>query len=39
MPSISMAALAATVVPPAVVPRAALDCTRITPVVTVVTPA
>ncbi len=37
-PSISMAAPEATVVPPAVVPRAALDCTRSTPAVRVVTP-
>ncbi len=38
VPSSSTAAPLATVVPPAVVPRAPLDWTRITPVVTVVPP-
>ena len=38
VPSISMAAPDVTEVAPAVVPRAALDWTRITPTLTVVTP-
>ena len=38
LPSISMAAVDATVVPPAAVPRAVLDCRWSTPAVKVVTP-